>query len=115
MAEVGSGEGLLRHPSALQPEGGLSEPELEAERSGRDELKLPLRRQPFAGFPHGIFPRRPVALISPFLKINLGPLRQEDAPSGLEVGARLVEGRRRAARAVTDCPRGRESVVGRLV
>ena len=70
---------------------------------------------PFAGFPHGIFPRRPVALISPFLKINLGPLRQEDAPSGLEVGARLVEGRRRAARAVTDCPRGRESVVGRLV
>jgi hypothetical protein len=45
------------------------------------------------GFPHGIFPRRPVALISPFLKISLGPLRQEDAPSGLEVGVRLVEGR----------------------
>jgi hypothetical protein len=35
-----------------------------------------------------------VVLISPFLKINLGPLRQEDAPSGLDVGARLVEGRR---------------------
>ena len=69
----------------------------------------PLRRQLFAGFPHGIFPRRPVVLISPFLKINLGPPRQEDAPSGLEVGARLVEGRRRAARAVTDCPRGNRS------
>jgi hypothetical protein len=34
----------------------------------------PLRRQPFAGFPHGIFPRRPVAL-TPFLKVGLSPVR----------------------------------------
>jgi hypothetical protein len=27
------------------------------------------------GFPHDIFLRRPVALISPFLKIGLGPVR----------------------------------------
>jgi hypothetical protein len=41
----------------------------------------PLRRQPFAGFPHGIFPRRPVALISPFLKIGRGAVCQEHAAS----------------------------------
>jgi hypothetical protein len=41
----------------------------------------PLRRQPFAGFPHAIFPRRPVVLISPFLKIGLGAVRQEHAAS----------------------------------
>jgi len=34
----------------------------------------PLRRQPFAGVPQRIFPRGPIALISPFLKIGVGPV-----------------------------------------
>ena len=34
-----------------------------------------LRGQPLARFPHRIFPRRPIPLIAPSLKIGLGPVR----------------------------------------
>ena len=60
-----------------------------------------LGRQPLAALPHGIFLFRPLLLVTPGLEIGLGPLRQEDAPSGLEVGPGLVEGRGRAGGALT--------------
>jgi hypothetical protein len=40
-----------------------------------------------------IFFRSPIALISPFLKIGLGTVRQEHKPGGLESGARVIERR----------------------
>jgi hypothetical protein len=56
----------------------------------------PLLRQQFASLPQLVFPRRPVALISPFVKIGLGALRQEHAPCAFKGNARLVEGGRGA-------------------
>jgi hypothetical protein len=54
-----------------------------------------LGRQLFAFRPHRIFALGPIPLIPPFLKVGLGPLRQEDPPSRLEAGPGLVEGRGR--------------------
>jgi hypothetical protein len=50
-----------------------------------------LRRHFHAGVPHGIFSRRGVTLISPFLEVGTGERWQDRAPCGLEVGARVVE------------------------
>ena len=55
-----------------------------------------LRGKLLASFPHGVFPRRPVPLIAPCLKIDLGSLRQKHQPGYLKIGAGLVEGGGRA-------------------
>ena len=47
----------------------------------------------FSSIESGIFPRGPIALIAPCLEIGIGPLREEDAPSRLKVGAGLAERR----------------------
>jgi hypothetical protein len=51
------------------------------------------RLKPLAGVPKRIFPRGPISLIAPRLKIGLGALRQERLPCVLEIGAGFVEGR----------------------
>jgi EcoEI R protein C-terminal len=50
-----------------------------------------LRRQLLTGFPHRIFPRCPVSLIAPLLKVCLSTVRQEHPPRGFKIGAGLVE------------------------
>src|SRR6266581_28220 len=50
-----------------------------------------LRWQFLAGFPHRIFPRGPISLIAPSLKIGIGPVRQEHLPGGFKIGAGLVK------------------------
>src|SRR5260370_42397030 len=57
-----------------------------------------LRRHPLASFPHRIFALGPIPLISPFLEIGLGPIREEHPPCSLEFTAGLVEGLRPSAR-----------------
>ena len=52
-----------------------------------------LRRQPFAGFPHRIFPFGPITGVAPLLEIGFGPFRREHAPVGFEAGASIFEGR----------------------
>jgi hypothetical protein len=58
----------------------------------------PIMRHPLAAVEAVISLRGPVALISPFLKVCLGPAGQKHAPCGLEIGARLVERSRGASR-----------------
>jgi hypothetical protein len=82
--EVGNVDQALLEPVAVE---GF------AAGASHHAVRLP-RRQLFAGLPQGIFLCRPVALISPFLKIRLGAPGQEHAPCGFEVVARLVERRR---------------------
>jgi hypothetical protein len=55
-----------------------------------------VRRKSLAGIPQCIFPRCPIPLIAPRLKIGLGSFRQEPPPCVLKIGAGLFEGRRRA-------------------
>jgi hypothetical protein len=43
------------------------------------------------GVMHPVLPSREISVVAPFLKICLGPFRQEHAPGGLESGARQVE------------------------
>jgi hypothetical protein len=44
-----------------------------------------LRRHPLAGFPHRIFPRGPVLLIAPGLKISFGSFRRTTGERGYPV------------------------------
>jgi hypothetical protein len=55
-----------------------------------------LRQQQFAAFPHRIFSRGPISLITPGLKIRIGAVRQEHLPRGFKIGAGFVEGDGRA-------------------
>jgi len=55
-----------------------------------------VRRQPLARVPQRIFPRGPISLIAPGLKICFGPVRQKHPPGALKIGAGLVEGGGRA-------------------
>jgi hypothetical protein len=57
----------------------------------------PIMRHVLAAIKAPIFLGGPIPLITPRLKIRLGALRQEHAPCGFEVGARLVERSRGAA------------------
>jgi hypothetical protein len=59
-----------------------------------------LRRKSLTGLPHRIFPRCPVALIAPSLKIGIGTVRQERPPRGFKIGAGLVERRSRSVGAI---------------
>jgi hypothetical protein len=63
--------------------------------TAHDRIGL-LRWELFPTFPHGMFPRGPIALVAPGLEIDLGPFRQKRAPRVAETRAGLVEGRRRA-------------------
>jgi hypothetical protein len=44
-----------------------------------------LRRHPLAGVPHRIFPRGPIPLSAPGLKIRFRPIRQKHSPRILEI------------------------------
>src|SRR6266853_6572210 len=56
-----------------------------------------VRRQPLARVPQRIFPRGPISLIAPSLKIGIGAFRQKHPPGALKIGAGLVEGGGRAS------------------
>ena len=58
-----------------------------------------LCRHLHAGIPHGVFPRAPVALVTPSLEVSFCPRRQEDPPSRFKPGARGFERRAGAATA----------------
>jgi hypothetical protein len=54
-------------------------------------------RRVLAAIKAPIFLRGPVPIVSPFLKINLGSVRQKHAPCRLEIGPRMVKRSRAAA------------------
>jgi hypothetical protein len=58
-----------------------------------------------------IFFSRPGLLIAPRLKIGFGPVQQEDGPCRLEIGACLVESRRRASGALARMAAGVEAAM----
>jgi hypothetical protein len=55
-----------------------------------------VRRQPLPRVPQRVFPRGPISLITPRLKISRGAFRQKHQPGALKIGAGLVEGGGRA-------------------
>ena len=63
------------------------------EAMGRLAGSIARRLKPLAGIPQRIFPRGPISLIAPRLKIGLGAVRQEHLPCAFEVGPGLLEGR----------------------
>jgi hypothetical protein len=68
-----------------------------------------LRRHLHAGIPHGVFPRRPVALVAPCLEVSFRPRRQEDPAGRFKPGARGFERRAGAAATFTRVGAGIES------
>jgi hypothetical protein len=62
-------------------------------RNGAARLTHVTRRHPFTPIKAAVFFCRPGLLIARFLKVCLGPLREEDTPRRHERGARQVERR----------------------
>jgi hypothetical protein len=62
-----------------------------------DNIRGELSWRAITSGPRRILAQRPVTLIPPRLEVRVGPLREEDAPRDLELGARGAEARRCAA------------------
>ncbi len=62
-----------------------------------DRKRISSQRDLLAAVQHGVFPRRPVALVAPCLIVGFGSFRRKYSPSAFEVSARLIEGRSRSA------------------
>jgi hypothetical protein len=91
------GPGILERDelAAVRQDDRILECSLPAARSG---TRLPIMRHVLAAIEAPVFFRGPIALTAPCLKIGLGAVREEYAPSILEIGARLIERSRGAAR-----------------
>jgi hypothetical protein len=90
-------------PHAVDRDGGAAE-------AVRDAVAH-LCRHLHAGVPHGVFPCRVVALVSPGLIIGLGSFGGKDAPRGFEIDPRLVEACANAAEMLARFGAGIETTI----